>query len=66
MNHNQELANKLVALAAGLLDGSVILTSMDSDVESHTYTRRMVGGGVKLERTGEYSVKLNLEYQERR
>lgn len=64
MNHNQELANRLVKLAAGLLDGSVRMIGASIDVEEHTVVQTNLYGDKRVHVLGPRTVKLEMEYEE--
>lgn len=65
MNHNQVIANRLVALAAGLLDGSVQLITANTHVEEHMVKHFPLGKPVEMRRVGPATHKIDIEYIER-
>lgn len=66
MNHNQELANRLVTLAAGILDGSVRMIGASIGVTDNSVTMTDLYGNKRVHHIGPRTVKLDLEYEEGR
>lgn len=65
MNSNQELANRLVKLAAGLLDGSVQIVTANTHVEEHLVKHFPLGRPVEMRRAGLATHKIDIEFIER-